>query len=340
MAVGVVHARHENAAVVRGVAHRHADIDDAFAVPAGPVLVTAVVGVAAAAEHGARNDEVAANGQQIRVDPAQEIRHLPPPPVRELRARGRGLARQAELGVVTRDRRRIVARVRRRIADVIPVEAVHGVTADDIGGHDVIPHRGVRMARVEIVAFAVPIRAGRIPHQVLRVQIEDMAGLRRRRGAAPDHVGRDPAMHLDARRAGVRLVDDVLQRVEAGGNGRGLGIVAGNARGVEGVAPPPHLHDDGVEVVGPAIGDELRDLAGVEEARPPRIHPHAAKFVALGGRLNPGEQRKSETGGSGTAEIHLSNLSLFGGRNQPACSCNTALPGAQRLLNSALVKPP
>ena len=136
------------------------------------------------------------------------------------------------------------------------------------------------------------------------MQIEDMASLGGRRNAAPNDLGGDPAMHLDARRAGVGLVDDVLQRVEAGGNGGGLGVVAGNAGSVEGVAPAPHLHHDGIEVVGAAIGNELGDLAGVQEAGTPGVHPDAAELAALPARRKRGKQNQRQTSRGRTTGLH------------------------------------
>jgi hypothetical protein len=120
------------------------------------------------------------------------------------------------------------------------------------------------------------------------VLVEDVVGVGRGSVAgAPDDGGGDPGLDLDARLAVVGAVDEVGQGIEAGGEARVLGARF-EAPGVESIAAPTHLDEQGVDVGAAGVGEEAVDLGGRLEAIAVAIDPEAAE---LGRRAAAGEWR-------------------------------------------------
>src|SRR5687767_4993912 len=114
------------------------------------------------------------------------------------------------------------------------------------------------------------------------MQVEHVARLRGRYVLiTPDQMSRHPDMHLDARRAGVTFINNVLQCIECARDRRCARIPVWRLWKIEGIAASSHLHDDSVVVIGATVIDQSGHLTGIEEPGSPGIDPNPAKFIGL-----------------------------------------------------------
>ena len=171
------------------------------------------------------------------------------------------------------------------------MEAVNVVLADDLERDIGRVTGGIGMAGIDEVA-ARPGGAVLAPREpvfsaggVEAVLVEGVAGIGG--GAvlgAPDGGGDDPGMHVDSQLVWTGVVgtlDEVGERIEAGGEVWIFGARL-QAAGVEGIAAPADLDDQGVDVGAAGISEEQIDLGLGLEAVTVGVDPHASE---LGGRV-------------------------------------------------------
>src|SRR5919106_2830895 len=93
--------------------------------------------------------------------------------------------------------------------------------------------------------------------------VEDVLRIERRDGAVPDRRGDDPGVDLDAFR--VRLGDEGVERIER--QSYDVRLRPRHHRAIaEAVAAATDLHNEGVEVRGFRLRDELCDLRVAKDA--------------------------------------------------------------------------
>ncbi len=189
------------------------------------------------------------------------------------------------------------------VADIVKIEAIDVITADDVHADVVGVFLDLRMAWIKRVAHTVPGRAGGVLRQPVGMGIVGMGRCRvggGERGLIPPNLEADnPGMNIDPLFAAggvVRLGDHVLQGIKSrGADVRCLWLV--DAPAVVGVPPLPDLRHDHVRVRIADVLDHGRDLRRGLESRAEGIRPEGPIFRLLGG----GEAGQESNQGCGNA---------------------------------------
>ena len=294
------------------VHHRHVQIQNPLAHPAAPVLQHIHPRRGRGKPLGIRRDtrretdrvrrnfHLRLQGNGIQIHFPHQPAYLIAAELQPLRIRRGRRAAHVVTPAETIQRVGVITPRPPRVAHVVEVEPVHVVARDDVHRYveDVPLHR--RQRSVELIIPAVPVCVRVVHAQPLRMH---QVGMIRRRGrraqVVPDEIRGDPRVNLDAPPAGMRLGQQIGQRVKTlRRHVRGLRF---NRAVVIGVTPPAHFHDNGVEVVCARRVDQRRDLAAVSHSGVKRVRPQRAKLRLL--RRRRGDERRKEHGAQAPAHF-------------------------------------
>src|SRR5689334_16936872 len=100
------------------------------------------------------------------------------------------------------------------------MKTIDVVTTYNVLGHIIVPGHRVRVAGIKIIAFGNCRLTTGVLHQILWMRIENVCRLRWSAvRVAPNEIRNHPAMNFNARSAVMALIDNLLQRIEVGGDG-------------------------------------------------------------------------------------------------------------------------
>lgn len=283
------------------IGHRQVPIEDPLFHPRAPILQDIRIGRRIRPLRGVRDPRGEGDGgggdlqrrlfrPGRQVDLANQGRHLVPTKLKPVGVGRSRLSGPPVAGVESAHRDVVVAPVLAGIADVIPVQAVEVVAADQVEGdlEGVLLDAG--MAGVEGVVRSVPGRPGGAAGQPVRVLPVRMIRLGRRGvPLVPDVERDDPGVDVEAA-AGGRIVGEFEQPPERIEPRRDIGGLRFEPAFVIGIPAFPDLDEQGVEPAAPRVGHELADFRLVAHGRVESVHPESAEL--LGSAAREGEWQK------------------------------------------------